>query len=213
MIFWEMIIMSDVENNKFQKAYFFKRVLAYLIDIILVSIVATIIALPFRTESIEKVDNQIIEVTQKALQGKIKTEAYTTQLNELAYQKAKLDGISNIIIILISVLNFIVYQGITKGQTIGKKLLKIKIVKINGNELTFNDLIFRNLLNNFIFFDILLAVFALIGRKPYIYGYRSINIVETILLIVSVFMIAIRKDGRSVMDLLTNTMVVKVEEK
>ena len=30
------------------------------------------------------------------------------------------------------------------------------------------DLIFRNLLNNFIFFDILLAVFALIGRKPYI---------------------------------------------
>ncbi|MBP3799449.1 MAG: RDD family protein [Bacilli bacterium] len=205
--------MSDVEDNKFQKAYFFKRFLAYLVDIILVSIVATLIALPFRTESVDKVDNQILEVTQKALQGKIKTETYTTQLNELAYQKAKLDGISNIIIILISVLNFIVYQGITKGQTIGKKLLKIKIVKINGNELTFNDLIFRNLLNNFIFFDILLAVFALIGRKPYIYGYRSINIVETILLIVSVFMIAIRKDGRSVMDLLTNTMVVKVEEK
>ena len=205
--------MSDVENNKFQKAYFFKRFLSYLVDIILVSIVATLIALPFRTESVDKVDNQILEVTQKALQGKIKTETYTTQLNELAYQKAKLDGISNIIIILISVLNFIVYQGITKGQTIGKKLLKIKIVKINGNELTFNDLIFRNLLNNFIFFDILLAVFALIGRKPYIYGYRSINIVETILLIVSVFMIAIRKDGRSVMDLLTNTMVVKVEEK
>lgn len=205
--------MSDVEDNKFQKAYFFKRFLAYLVDIILVSIVATLIALPFRTESVDKVDNQILEVTQKALQGKIKTETYTTQLNELAYQKAKLDGISNIIIILISVLNFIVYQGITKGQTIGKKLLKIKIVKINGNELTFNDLIFRNLLNNFIFFDILLAVFALIGRKPYIYGYRSINIVETILLIVSAFMIAIRKDGRSVMDLLTNTMVVKVEEK
>ena len=204
--------MSDVEDNKFQKAYFFKRFLAYLVDIILVYIVATLIALPFRTESVDKVDNQILEVTQKALQGKIKTETYTTQLNELAYQKAKLDGISNIIIILISVLNFIVYQGITKGQTIGKKLLKIKIVKINGNELTFNDLIFRNLLNNFIFFDILLAVFALIGRKPYIYGYRSINIVETILLIVSVFMIAIRKDGRSVMDLLTNTMVVKVEE-
>ena len=205
--------MIDVKNNNLEKAYFFKRVLAYLIDIILVSIVATLIALPFRTESVKKVDNQIVEVTQKALQGKIKAEAYTVQLNELAYQKAKLDGISNIIVILISVLNFIVYQGITKGQTIGKKLLKIKIVKINGNELTFNDLIFRNLLNNFIFFDILLAVFALIGRKTYIYGYKSINIIETILIIVSVFMIVIRKDGRSIMDLLTNTMVVKVEEK
>lgn len=205
--------MIDVKNNNLEKAYFFKRVLAYLIDIILVSIVATLIALPFRTESIKKVDNQIVEVTQKALQGKIKAEAYTVQLNELAYQKAKLDGISNIIVILISVLNFIVYQGITKGQTIGKKLLKIKIIKINGNELTFNDLIFRNLLNNFIFFDILLAVFALIGRKTYIYGYKSINIIETILIIVSVFMIAVRKDGRSIMDLLTNTMVVKVEEK
>ena len=205
--------MMNVKENNFQKAYFFKRVLAYFIDIILVSIVATLLAFPFRTESVKKVDNQIIELTQKALKGQVKTETYTVQLNELAYQKAKLDGISNIIIILVSVLNFIVYQGITKGQTIGKKLLKIKIVKINGKELNFNDLIFRNLLNNFIFFDILLAVFALIGRKPYIYGYKSINIIETILLIVSVFMIAIRKDGRSVMDLLTNTMVVRVEEK
>ncbi len=205
--------MSKVEKKELQKAYFYKRVLAYLIDIILVSIVATIISFPFRTESVEKVDNQIVEVTQKALQGKIKTEAYTVQLNELSYQKAKLDGISNIIIILVSVLNFIVYQGITKGQTIGKKLLKIRIVKTDEKELSFNDLIFRNLLNNFIFFDILLAIFALIGRKTYIYGYKSINMVETILLIVSVFMIAIRKDGRSVMDLLTNTMVVKVEEK
>lgn len=205
--------MMNFKENNFQKAYFFKRVLAYFIDIILVSIVATLLAFPFRTESVKKVDNQIIELTQKALKGQVKTETYTVQLNELAYQKAKLDGISNIIIILVSVLNFIVYQGITKGQTIGKKLLKIKIVKINGKELNFNDLIFRNLLNNFIFFDILLAVFALIGRKPYIYGYKSINIIETILLIVSVFMIAIRKDGRSVMDLLTNTMVVRVEEK
>ena len=205
--------MSNVEKDEYQKAYFFKRVLAYLLDIIIVYIVATLIALPFKTESVRKVDNQIIEITQKALNGKINAKLYGQQMNELAYQKAKLDGIANIIIILISVANYIVYQGYTKGQTLGKKIMKIKIVKTNGTELTYNDLIFRNLLNNFIIFDILLAVFALIGRKTYIYGYMFVDYIQLTLLIVSVFMIAIRKDGRSVMDLLANTKVVRVEEK
>lgn len=205
--------MSNVEKDEYQKAYFYKRVLAYLLDIIIVFIVATLIALPFKTESVRKVDNQIIEITQKALNGKINAKLYGQQMNELAYQKAKLDGIANIIIILISVANYIVYQGYTKGQTLGKKIMKIKIVKTNGTELTYNDLIFRNLLNNFIIFDILLAVFALIGRKTYIYGYMFVDYIQLTLLIVSVFMIAIRKDGRSVMDLLANTKVVRVEEK
>ena len=205
--------MSNVEKDEYQKAYFYKRVLAYLLDIIIVFIVATLIALPFKTESVRKVDNQIIEITQKALNGKINAKLYGQQMNELAYQKAKLDGIANIIIILISVANYIVYQGYTKGQTLGKKIMKIKIVKTNGTELTYNDLIFRNLLNNFIIFDILLAVFALIGRKTYIYGYMFVDYLQLALLIVSVFMIAIRKDGRSVMDLLANTKVVRVEEK
>ena len=205
--------MSNIEKDEYQKAYFYKRVLAYLLDIIIVYIVATLIALPFKTESVRKVDNQIIEITQKALNGKINAKLYGQQMNELAYQKAKLDGIANIIIILISVANYIVYQGYTKGQTLGKKIMKIKIVKTNGTELTYNDLIFRNLLNNFIIFDILLAVFALIGRKTYIYGYMFVDYLQLALLIVSVFMIAIRKDGRSVMDLLANTKVVRVEEK
>ena len=205
--------MTKTKENEYEKAYFYKRVIAYIIDVLIVSIVATIIALPFRTEAIKKVDNQVIEVTQKALQGKIKTDVYQSQMNELMYQKAKLDGIANIIIILLSVGNFIVYQGYTKGQTLGKKLMKIRIVKTNGKELTFNDLILRNLLNNFIFFDILLAVLALVGRKPYIYGYKYVNYIQLTILIVSVFMIAIRSDGRSIMDLLVNTKVLKVEEK
>ena len=205
--------MTKTKENEYEKAYFYKRVIAYIIDVLIVSIVATIIALPFRTEAIKKVDNQVIEVTQKALQGKIKTDVYQSQMNELMYQKAKLDGIANIIIILLSVGNFIVYQGYTKGQTLGKKLMKIRIVKTNGKELTFNDLILRNLLNNFIFFDILLAVLDLVGRKPYIYGYKYVNYIQLTILIVSVFMIAIRSDGRSIMDLLVNTKVVKVEEK
>ena len=205
--------MTNVENNKYEKAYFFKRVLAYLLDVIIVSVVATLIALPFRTESVKKVDNQIIEITQKALKGNIDAKSYGQQMNDLSYQKAKLDGIANIIIILLSVTNYIVYQGYTKGQTLGKKLMKIKIVKNNSTELTYNDLILRNLLNNFIIFDILLAVFALIGRKTYIYGYMFVDYIQLALLIVSVFMIAIRKDGRSVMDLIANTRVVRVEEK
>lgn len=201
------------EANIDNKARFYQRVLAYIIDALLIAFVATLITYPFRSESVKKVDNQIVETTQKALQGKIKVEAYSVQMNDLAYEKARLDGISNVVTILLGVIYYIVYQGLTKGQTLGKRLFKIKIVKNDKSELTYNDLILRNLLNNFIIFDILLAVFALIGKKPFLATYKCIDIAQLGILIVSVFMIAIRNDGRSIMDLVANTKVVRLEEK
>lgn len=208
----EEVVAVKVEKE-LKRAHFYQRVLAYIIDALLVAFIATLITYPFRSESVKKVDNQIIETTQKALQGKIKSEAYSVQMNDLAYEKAKLDGISNVVTILLGVIYYIAYQGLTKGQTLGKKLLKIKIVKNDQSELTYNDLILRNLLNNFIIFDILLAVFALIGKKPFLAGYKVIDILQIGIIVVSVFMIAIRNDGRSIMDLVANTKVVIVEEK
>lgn len=200
---------TKVEN----KARFYQRIFAYIIDALLIAFVATLITYPFRSESVKKVDNQIVEATKQALQGKIKPEVYSVQMNDLAYEKAKLDGISNVVTILLGVIYYIVYQGFTKGQTLGKKLLKIKIVKNDKSELTYNDLILRNLLNNFIIFDILLAVFALIGKKPFLGAYKCIDIAQLGIIIISVFMIAIRNDGRSIMDLVANTKVVRLEEK
>ena len=202
-----------VVQKELKKARFYQRALAYIIDALLIAVVATVVTYPFRSESVKKVDNQIIETTQKALQGKIKASAYSVQMNDLTYEKAKLDGISNVVTILLGVIYYIVYQGLTKGQTLGKRLFKIKIVKNDKSELTYNDLILRNLLNNFIIFDILLAVFALIGKKPFLAAYKCIDIAQLGIIIVSVFMIAIRNDGRSIMDLLANTKVVRLEEK
>lgn len=207
----EVVVVK--EEKELKKAHFYQRALAYIIDALLIAFVATLISYPFRSEAVKKVDNEIIEVTQKALNGKIKAETYTAQLNDLSYEKAKLDGISNVITILLGVIYYIVYQGLTKGQTLGKKLLKIKIVKNNKSELTFNDLILRNLLNNFIIFDILLAIFALISKKSFLSAYKVINILEMGILVISIFMIAIRNDGRSIMDLFANTKVVRMEEK
>lgn len=206
--------VAEVKETKVEnKARFYQRIFAYIIDALLIAFVATIITYPFRSESVKKVDDQIVETTKQALQGKIKAEVYSVQMNDLAYEKAKLDGISNIVTILLGVIYYIVYQGFTKGQTLGKKLLKIKIVKNDKSELTYNDLILRNLLNNFIIFDILLAVFALIGKKPYLGAYKCIDIAQLGIIIISVFMIAIRNDGRSIMDLVANTRVVRLEEK
>ena len=206
-------VVVEKETKVENKARFYQRVLAYIVDALLIAFVATLITYPFRSESVKKVDNQIVETTQKALQGKIKAEAYSVQMNDLAYEKAQLDGISNVVTILLGVIYYIVYQGLTKGQTLGKRLLKIKIVKNDKSELTYNDLILRNLLNNFIIFDILLAVFALIGKKPFLAAYKCIDVAQLAIIIGSVFMIAIRNDGRSIMDLVANTKVVRLEEK
>ena len=59
----------------------------------------------------------------------------------------KIQGISILITVLVSIIYFVVFQYNNKGQTLGKKLMKIKVNSLNG-DLTMNQLVVRSLLVN-----------------------------------------------------------------
>ena len=46
-----------------------------------------------------------------------------------SYQLSKETGLTNIVTIVVYVLYFIVYQMYMNGQTIGKRIMKIRVVK------------------------------------------------------------------------------------
>ena len=131
-----------------ENARFLSRFLAFIIDMFIVIFVASIISAPFmidKIENINKIDVQMEEVIQKYTNQEIDIKTYVSEAASLTYQSAKYQGIQMLILILIEILYFIVYQYYRNGQTIGKKIMKIKLVSQNGN-LSMNQVLMRSLL-------------------------------------------------------------------
>jgi len=200
-------------TNSGERAYFLQRLLAYFVDIIIVVTISTLISYPFTSnKSVEKLNEQSTEIMEKYTKQEIDAQTYINQSMDNSYQIYRETGLSTVITIVIYVLYFIVFQTYMKGQTIGKRFMKIKIVKNDNSELTMNDMILRNLINNFILADILRAILVLISKNAYFYGSMIVEVIQYSILIASIFMIIIRKDGRSVADFIAGTKVINLKE-
>ena len=205
--------MSKKNSDENNKAYFLQRLLAYVLDMTIVVLVSTLISYPFIcTKTVDKLNKQSSEILEKYQNQEISAKTYFNQSMDNSYQLSKETGLTNIVTIVVYVLYFIVYQMYMNGQTIGKRIMKIRVVKNKDGTLSMNDMLIRGLINNYILANILIAIFVLINRNTYVYGSSIVQIIQYAILIASIFMIIIRKDGRSVADLICGTKVVSLKE-
>ena len=95
-------------------------------------------------------------------------------------------------------------------QTIGKKVMKIKVSSIDG-ELTINQVMFRSLIIDMILLDMIVFGFVIFApQNVYFYGTLFFELIEYIIIFVSVIMISFGQSRRGVHDIITHTEVVKV---
>ena len=203
-------VVNEEELVK-NKAYFYQRLFAYILDMFIVSMLASILAQPFiDLKATEKLQKEATEIVEKYEKNKINAKTYVYQTIDLNYQIAKTNGVYSLITIAILILYFIVLQFYYKGQTLGKKIMNIAVVKYDRTTLTINDLIFRSLIVNSIFLNMLtFALMVFTSRDIYGYGTIILELIQYGVIIATIFMIAIRKDGRGLHDLVANTIVVK----
>lgn len=193
-----------------RNSYFVERIAAYLIDIFIVTMIASLIAIPFtNTKNYEKLSDEASKITENYQKGNIDTKTYMNQYLDINYDISKAIGVSTILSIIVYVLYFIVFQFYNNGQTLGKKFMKIKIVSM-GNDLTMDNMLFRSLFNNSILSNILVSVFILIGKNAYIYGSIIVTFLQFCYVMICALMISFRKDSRSLSDFIGNTKVVSL---
>ncbi len=210
---------KKVKEEKEEKALFFQRFVAFLIDMLLVSVVASFIVTPFiDTKKTAELNNEINAFTQEFQEyytsgefakDEDKVDEYVSRYTSLYYESARQNGTASLISIFLGVLYFVVYQTLRKGQTLGKRLMKIRVVSEEG-ELSYNQMIFRSFLANFIIFDLMGFVLMLFGSKHvYFYSVAIITMIQFIMIVISAIMIMNKNDGRALHDKIVHTKVIR----
>ena len=188
------------------KPLLFKRLGAYLFDFIVVTFIVSIITMNFKSNS--DVINRMNELLIGTANGEIVLEEHSDELFELNYEYQKSIIPSTIVSIVISIGYFIVFAYLNKGQTLGKKIFKIKVVDRNGN----NPSIWNMLSRSIWLYGILTGIINIVclyvlNVKLFNYTSTIINYIYYGFIIICFFMVMHRKDGKGIHDMIGRTYV------
>ncbi len=198
--------------DKSKKASFTQRLVAYLIDIILISFIVSLISLPFiDQDSINNLNEDSKNIATKYLAQEIDTKAYLDEFSSLSYQLDRQEGVVILITIFVSIVYFVLYQFYKSGQTIGKKIMKIKVIS-EEDTLSINTLVIRSVIINSIFYQIVrVALVSFINNSV---DYMSIKFalegIQNLIIIVSALMILYSKNKKGIHDIIAKTSVVNI---
>ena len=238
----------------------YKRIVAYLIDILIVSIIITLVlCIPiFKTERVKynneyaiymsfgkkisnyyqdkKIDEDeyanlkdkhpsYIEYVDKYFEDKIISKKeykklvkdvnndWQKEYKKINYKINKYTVMNNIVSFVVIIVYFLALNVLLCGQTIGKKLVKLKIVNVNEDEKisTINNLIRIVVLYNPIYYLLVtLGVFIFKANDYYSWSY-VISQIKNYLEVIIFVMIVVRKDRRGLHELLSKTKVIATD--
>lgn len=198
------------EDNNTQKAFFFPRLIAYIVDALLVSIVLTLIMLVVpQSGNYSKYLEEYKKVQTDFKAGEISSTEFINKSVEIVPDLDRSNVLTMIVEVVVIILYYVVFQCYNKGQTIGKKLMHIKVVSNNGDELNVNNYIMRSIIVNSLLINIVLIGLVLFtGKEIYFYTSYILQGIQSVLVIVSAFMMMYKKDGRGIQDYLAHTKVI-----
>lgn len=202
-----------VKEKQPEKALFIQRFAAFILDVFIVSMVASMIAYPFLDmNSIDKLSESSTQIVEDYMKQEISIEEYTNESISVSYEMARKQGILSLITIFLNILYFVVFQIKNDGQTIGKKLLKIKVSSNDGNQLTMNQMIFRSLIINSILIDMVnFCVLLFTNQMAYFYGVGILSMIQFTIIAASGFMVMFSEKRQGIHDLIAHTDVVKCD--
>lgn len=217
-----------------------KRFVAYAIDILIISLISslitsnTLINKDYKKymDTYEEYDKVVdkYEVDRGALEDALEYEAisqdeYDVKLEKLNdsfdkdnvnynYKLIKLSLIATTISIFLILLYFVVVQYYFNGQTLGKRIMKLRVVSNNTKKLNILNYLIRSLILNSVLINTLSIIMVLVlSKSNYLIYNEIIYVVNYIVEMAIIFMMGFTKDNRGLQDYVANTKVIYEGEK
>ena len=189
------------------KADFFKRIFAYMIDYFIILLVLSFITANINVGSdiTEKVNN----LTNEYKNGNITIEEYNEEALPLNYELTKRKLPVNVITCVIIIGYYIVFAYFNKGQTLGKKICKIRVVNDKGERASIWNILIRSLF----IYGIITTLYSLISInfldiESFNYSVSVVSVIESLFIVISLLMMLYKKDGRGLHDIIAKTKVI-----
>ena len=191
------------------KAKFFDRLTAYIIDVIIISLITSIIftSIPTNNKELEK---QLSSLQDEVLSNNITYEEFVDEYQDLYYKNKKDTMTQSAITLTITIAYFVIFQYMNKGQTIGKKILHLRVVD-NNTEKPLS--IFKGLIRSLLIWNILsgtlgIVLIYILNKESYITSYLFISSIESIFIFITAMFTLYRKDNRGLHDIIINSKVI-----
>ncbi len=193
-----------------------KRVMAFIIDTFIILIISSSISIigfinPYKDEY-ENAYNEYTElVTTIQEEGSgVDTDTYEDGLIASYYNVNKYNVVRSGISIVCTILYFGILQYALKGQTIGKKIMKIRVVaNKDDKKLNVGNYLIRSVILNNVIFSILFIVGIYLFDASGYYSYSSIvSYLQMLVLTIIMLMVVLRRDFRGLHDFAAGTKVI-----
>lgn len=189
------------------KSNFFKRLGAFIIDYFIVVFLLSLITMGFETDS--NLVNDANDLVNSYVNNEITIEEYNNQVVEINYKLQKSNVWINAISCSLYVGYFVVFACLNKGQTLGKKIFKLRVVSKNDKSANVGKMFIRSLFIYGILSSLYATVFVnFLNAKVFNIGSSIISYIEYSFIIVSFFMVLYRKDKRGLHDIVAGTNVI-----
>lgn len=204
--------------------YVYRRISAFLIDIFLVTFVSTIFSSilyvnPF-IENYKVAYDEYREIYKSESESVLTNPTIKNVVdysNKMSKQIYKIDYsmlFNNIYYLVFSFLYFVLFAYFTNGQTLGKKLFKLKVVRQDGEKLKLSNLMLRTLLSGssiFMGVNIIVVIQLLLLMIPqnqvYFYAILFSSMISYVIEIIGLILL-FSKEHRSLDDIIGSTKVI-----
>ena len=142
-------------------------------------------------------------------------DKYLNDYEKTYYKIDKYSIVYNISYVIVSILYFVGFNMITNGVTLGKKLVRLRIVnsKDKDNKVGYVSYLVRCIMIYQIIYYLFKVIFVnVLSVGEYFTVGNIIYDIHTYLLFVILLFIGVRVDGRGLHDIVANTRVIEVNK-
>ena len=194
------------------KASTLQRISAFFIDAIIVSIILAL--LTFWIPTSKKYDDTIKErneLIDKYLNEEIDMDELYNEFIKENYIIDKETNLISLIEVILTLGYFGTFAFYYNGQTLGKKMMNIKVVSDDEKDLSHLRFIGRTLIiNNVLVSSITVLLLFFIKQNQYASVIGVLGVFQWFITIITLLFVLIRKDKRGLHDLIFKTKVVRV---
>ncbi len=202
-----------------------KRLIAFCIDLFLVSILTICIT---NVDYINPYMNDVDDATKaynevlndyRSLSNEDEIEEFINNIQDKMYDYEHTQIYVNMWYIIFYFGYFVIFAYFTGGQTLGKKLMSIKIVKEDDSKVGMGGLLKRTITNgssffmgmNIMAFSSLMLTISMKASRTYVLAFTGLMVLSTIVEIANIIIYIKNRDNKCLNDIVSGTKVVRVQ--